>query len=852
MRKILKKIIYTLMIMILFIQNLSNIVMAATEISKANLRNDHSIKTNIQYKNADGTWHDIICNYICYTEDGNKYPAYCIKHGVNGVDEAGSYTVSISELLDDDRVWRVIINSYPYVSLDTMGVETKDDAYVATKQAINSVLLNRNVRAFYNAKNTKGEKIVDAIEKLTEIGRNGEQKRYDANLDINKVKDLTKYNDNYYYQEYELKSDVDIGSYSIESINDFPEGSYVADISGNEKVNFDGNNRFRIMIPINNITSDFFGSISVKAKCKTYPIFFGKAPKSNVQDYAITYDFYGDFTATETFSEKTNIAKIIVNKKDDESLKPIENVKYELRQEGKIIETKTTNKKGEIIFDNLYKGNYEIQEISTNENYILDNTIYKMKLGFGETITKNFTNKHKKGNLKILKVDKDNNSITLGAIEFDLLDEEKNIIEHLKTDVNGEVYIENINIGNYTLKETLTKKEYNLCVDENIIVEWNETSKITIENEKKKGEIEIYKTDADDNNIKLKDIEFHVFNKDKKFIEKITTNDQGYAKTSRLPIGTYYIKEVKTNNKYVLDNKMIKVNVEDDVVTTLNITNRKKKGKIAITKFSSSDSPVFNIKKGDLLQDVKFEIYDDENKLVDTIVTDENGEAVSKELEIGKYKVIESETTSNFILNKNEIFINIEKDGDIKILEVENDPIKPGLNIEKDGPEEAKKNEEIKYDFEISNTGNSKLENFIWTEYIPFEKIKVTKMITGIYNQNIDYKILYKTNKNDYKMFKELNTTTSEYLDFNNIELSKDEEIIELKVEFGTVNKEFISIVNPSIFAKVKDNVKKDDLIINKTDLTGEINGKILKDEDDVLTRIKEVKMEKKLPRTGC
>ena len=116
------------MIAIMFIQSLSNVVMAATEISKANLKNDHSIKTNIQYKNSDGKWHDIICNYICYTEDGKTYPAYCIKHGVHGLDEEGSYTVSISKLLDDDRVWRVIVNSYPYVSLDTMGVETKDDA----------------------------------------------------------------------------------------------------------------------------------------------------------------------------------------------------------------------------------------------------------------------------------------------------------------------------------------------------------------------------------------------------------------------------------------------------------------------------------------------------------------------------------------------------------------------------------------------------------------------------------------------------------------------------------------------------------------------------------------------------
>ena len=209
------------------------------------------------------------------------------------------------------------------------------------------------------------------------------------------------------------------------------------------------------------------------------------------------------------------------------------------------------------------------------------------------------------------------------------------------------------------------------------------------------------------------------------------------------------------------------------------------------------------------MQGVKFEIYDSSNNLVDTLVTDENGEAASKDLDIGRYKVIEVETGSNFILNKNEFIVNLENDGDIKILEIENEPIIPRLDIEKDGPEDATKNEEIKYDFSIKNSGNSSLNNFTWTEYVPYEKVKVTKMITGTYNQNLNYKILYKTNKSDYILFKELNTYASEYLDFTNIELSKNEEIIEIKVEFGTVDVGFKNVVMPSIFAKVKDNVKR-------------------------------------------
>lgn len=171
MKKKISKIIYILMIMMILMQYISAISLAATEISKANLKNDHKITTNIQYKNADETWHDIICNYICYTNSGKKYPAYCIKHGVNGVDEEGPYTVKISKLLSDNRIWRTIVNGYPYKTPAQLGVETADDAYVATKQAINSVLLNRDVKSYYKGINAKGKKIVNAIYNISQIGK---------------------------------------------------------------------------------------------------------------------------------------------------------------------------------------------------------------------------------------------------------------------------------------------------------------------------------------------------------------------------------------------------------------------------------------------------------------------------------------------------------------------------------------------------------------------------------------------------------------------------------------------------------------------------------------------------------
>ncbi len=45
--KKMNKVIYIFMIMILFIQNIFGVVEAATEISKADLKKDHKITTNL-------------------------------------------------------------------------------------------------------------------------------------------------------------------------------------------------------------------------------------------------------------------------------------------------------------------------------------------------------------------------------------------------------------------------------------------------------------------------------------------------------------------------------------------------------------------------------------------------------------------------------------------------------------------------------------------------------------------------------------------------------------------------------------------------------------------------------------
>ena len=300
------------------------------------------------------------------------------------------------------------------------------------------------------------------------------------------------------------------------------------------------------------------------------------------------------------------LGNLKISKTDVETNKPIDNTIFELLDSNNnIIATGTTDNKGIVEFNRIKAGSYKIREKKSNDNYINNKMTYDIVINPSETTTRNITNEHKKGNLKIYKVDKDDNDLSIGAVEFDLIDYTGKIVKHLVTDVNGIAEIKNINTGNYTLRETLTKKEYNLAVDQNVIVNWNETMEYKIENEKKKGQIRIIKVDADHNEVRLEGVEFQIIDKNNHIIETIKTNSNGEAVTSRIPIGNYKTKEISlgTNEEYILNDDIKTINVEEDKICNIQFENEHKKGNLKIHKVDLDNNTI-------PVPDVEFEVID--------------------------------------------------------------------------------------------------------------------------------------------------------------------------------------------------------------------------------------------------
>lgn len=88
-------------------------------------------------------------------------------------------------------------------------------------------------------------------------------------------------------------------------------------------------------------------------------------------------------------------------------------------------------------FNSIRIGHYRLKELSTNVNYVLNEVVFEVEVEYQKTTVKDITNEHKRGNLKVYKVDKDNHKIALGNVKFDLYScEFKRVIGTYTTNVD--------------------------------------------------------------------------------------------------------------------------------------------------------------------------------------------------------------------------------------------------------------------------------------------------------------------------------------------------------------------------------------------------------------------------------
>ena len=301
--------------------------------------------------------------------------------------------------------------------------------------------------------------------------------------------------------------------------------------------------------------------------------------------------------------------------------------------------------------------------------------------------------------------------------------------------------------GRYIVRETTTPHNF-MPVDDFIVTVTENSStpqvwRVLLDDEFK-AKLKIVKQDDETKQpVLLANTEFKVYDLDaKKYVEQVTTypntvvhksyftDENGYLiLPESLKCGNYRIEEVSAPDGYTQNTQYVEIKVDKntayqmdsvsgDAIITVTYENHSVKGKLVIHK---SGETLKSFKKDFVyeetsLEGAEFEIYAAEDiftpdhqvdeqgnrhviyakdTLVKTVTTNKNGEAVIKDLPLGKYRVKETKAPSGFALNPDSQEVSfIYKDQNTpeieEKLEFSNERQKVELSVEKQDAETGK------------------------------------------------------------------------------------------------------------------------------------------------------------------
>lgn len=315
------------------------------------------------------------------------------------------------------------------------------------------------------------------------------------------------------------------------------------------------------------------------------------------------------------------------------------------------------------------------------------------------------------------------------------------------TDERGYACSIPIPYGRYIVRETTTPHNF-MPIDDFIVTVTENSStpqvwRVLLDDEFK-AKLKIVKQDDETKQpVLLANTEFKVYDLDaKKYVEQVTTypntvvhksyftDENGYLiLPESLKCGNYRIEEVSAPDGYTQNTQYVEIKVDKntayqmdsvsgDAIITVTYENHPVKGKLVIHK---SGETLKSFKKDFVyeetsLEGAEFEIYAAEDiftpdhqvdeqgnrhviyakdTLVKTVTTNKNGEAVIKDLPLGKYRVKETKAPAGFVLNPDSQEVSfIYKDQNTpeieEKLEFSNERQKVELSVEKQDAETGK------------------------------------------------------------------------------------------------------------------------------------------------------------------
>lgn len=542
---------------------------------------------------------------------------------------------------------------------------------------------------------------------------------------------------------------------------------------------------------------------------------------------------------------------------------PLEGVKFEIKYaNGQYVDAAGgtlssngiyyTDSTGQITLSGL-TGTVIVSELESVPGYTIDpaSQSQTVTINPNDTQTLRFYN-DAVGGVELIKVSSADKSERLPNTTFEIRRvSDDALVDTVTTGASGSVFV-SLEDDNYYAVETESAEGFRLdSTPHHFTVKDGETTKLTVTNAPISG-ILIHKTSSTTGE-GIYGVTFLLYDSTNTPIGQYTSDDRGYVYIEDLESGRYYLRELE-NEGYVLDTEKKTVYVKAGEVTEIEWQNTPILGQIQIIKKSANDNPINGLPAGTLLEGAVFEIYDKAGNVVDTIRSDSRGRAVSKLLPLGRYTVLEVTAPDYYAVNPTVMNAYLEYEGQIVTFEVEDDSVATGVNIKKTGPAQVVSGQPIQYTLTgIGNTSTVPLTSFYWRDALP-APVTLTRIVTGTYNQQLAYKIVYKTNLSGdtYRTLADNLSTTQNYvLDASPtaLGLAANEKVTEFMVVFGQVKAGFAQVETPYVHGTVAQGLANNSSFVNIADVGGLYNGQWIMGVSRWVTSV--YAKPEPLPRTG-
>lgn len=511
-----------------------------------------------------------------------------------------------------------------------------------------------------------------------------------------------------------------------------------------------------------------------------------------------------------------------------------------------------TDEHGEIRISGIV-GTVVVTEIKSGPGYQLDeaNRTQTVTINPGDTQTLQFYNTPI-SKVEFIKVDENDRSVRIPDTTIEVRRLDGALVTTLVTSESGQAFAQ-LEDGSYYAVETVANPKYQLdSTPVYFEVKDGKCAPVVLTNKMICG-ILIHKTSSTTGD-GIYGVPFILYDSNHNPIAQEESDNEGYVRFEGLSAGRYFLRE-GDNEGYIPDKQEKTVYVKDGETTIIEWKNTPITGQIQITKYADGVNTITGQTSGVTLKGATYEItWERSGKVVDYITTDARGVAASKPLPLGRYLIREVSAPAYYQVSAETFDVTLEYAGQIIKLAAYNKPAELGVTLTKTGIKEVLAGSKMSYRFTIANTSNVDLQNFYFHDKIPYDVTTASALTTGTYNARLTYRILYKTNYNDYRVLASNLLSTNNYsFGLSGLQLMAGEVVTDIYFDFGTVPSGFQSVTKPTLMVSVNPRTANKYYVTNRADAGGKFGETWQSANASWITIVRNLTPVRKplLPKTG-